>query len=345
MPSHQVDQVINELGEYEIPEFRSKQWELETEGNSVADFLDTQLIPIAGCKTRTKDIYDEYKTFCMETGQKAVAMNKFSSRLLTVCSFVGWEAERGLNRNGSYMVGVDLREEVRDRNVPTPSEVFKQAEKVDSDHQPSQPSQPDGARDSAFTLTFTQPSQPSQPSPTENDSGIATPSPEREGCVKADVKVDVKAGTQSGQGRESCEGSLPNFRTGDERTQTSLPKKGDRVYVPLDGQWELVDVKQVHKKTFSAFRITQYDRETLEIPIVHGLKEWRPEPDPVYIYESARIKDKKGWVQGWHITRIDRTHYHCRLAGVNETKAIGKREVSRSDLKFPDWVYQPVGED
>ncbi|MBP0011493.1 phage/plasmid primase, P4 family, partial [Roseofilum sp. Belize Diploria] len=81
MPSHQVDESINELGEYEIPEFRSKQWELETAENSVADFLDTQLIPIAGCKTRTKDIYDEYKTFCMETGQKAVAMNKTATVL------------------------------------------------------------------------------------------------------------------------------------------------------------------------------------------------------------------------------------------------------------------------
>ncbi|OJJ26887.1 hypothetical protein BI308_04130 [Roseofilum reptotaenium AO1-A] len=118
MPSHQVDEVINELGEYEIPEFRSKQWELETAENSVADFLDTELIPIAGCKTRTKDIYDEYKTFCTETRQKPVAMNKFSSRLLTACSFVGWEVERGLNRNGSYMVGVDIREEVRDMNPP-----------------------------------------------------------------------------------------------------------------------------------------------------------------------------------------------------------------------------------
>ncbi|MBP0038831.1 MAG: hypothetical protein J7519_14180 [Roseofilum sp. SID1] len=95
-----------------------------------------------------------------------------------------------------------------------------------------------------------------------------------------------------------------------DRSQPSpnpeLPKKGDRVYVPLDGYWELVEVQRVHKNVFAGSRLTQFARETLKIPIVNGLKEWRPQPDPVYIDESAGIKDKKGWVQGWHITRIDR---------------------------------------
>ncbi|MBP0043362.1 MAG: AAA family ATPase [Roseofilum sp. SBFL] len=121
-----------------------------------------------------------------------------------------------------------------------------------------------------------------------------------------------------------------------------LPKKGDRVYVPLDGHWELVEVRRVHKKVFSADRLTKFDREKLETPIAHGLKEWRPQPDPIYIYESAGIKDKKGWVQGWWIKSIDRTHYHCYLTGVGERKAIGKREVNPKDLRFPDWVYDPI---
>ncbi|OJJ16901.1 hypothetical protein BI308_23070 [Roseofilum reptotaenium AO1-A] len=121
-----------------------------------------------------------------------------------------------------------------------------------------------------------------------------------------------------------------------------LPKKGDRVYVPLEGYWEWVEVERLYKKVFTGSRITKYDRETLKSPIANGLKVWRPQPDPVYIYESAGIKDKKGWVQGWWIKSIDRTHYYCRTSGVNEFKAIGKQEVSRTDLKFPDWVYEPV---
>ncbi|MDB9518028.1 hypothetical protein PN466_13840 [Roseofilum reptotaenium CS-1145] len=95
--------------------------------------------------------------------------------------------------------------------------MFKQAEKVDNRYLPSQLSQSDGVRDSAFTPTFTQPSrEPSQPSPTKNESGIPSPSPECEGSVKADVKVDVKAGTQSGQGCESCEGTFPKKSPGRE---------------------------------------------------------------------------------------------------------------------------------
>jgi len=331
---HKVEAIIKGLGEYDIPEFQSKHWELEMAENSVADFLDTELIPLPDCQARVKFLYENYCQFCSGTGQKPVAMNKFSSRLLSASDFVGWEVDKGKDRKGAYVVGVGLRDEDYHRDIPTPSEVLKQAEKV---------------------LPPNQLSQPSEPSP---DEQISPKEPERDDRRDDTVTIPVTAETLTQQGRDGCDDTLPLLRTeekteglkvgdrtstpAEEPVQTSLPKKGDRVYVPLDGQWELVDVKQVHKRTFSAFRITQYDRETLETPIVHGLKEWRPKPDPVYIYESAGIKDKKGWVQGWYITRIDRTHYHCRLAGVNESKAIGKREVSRADLKFPDWVYEPV---
>ncbi|MDJ1179326.1 DnaB-like helicase N-terminal domain-containing protein [Roseofilum sp. BLCC_M91] len=120
-----------------------------------------------------------------------------------------------------------------------------------------------------------------------------------------------------------------------------MPRKGDRVYVPLDGYWELVEVQRVHKKVFSAQRIEKFDKETLTAPVANGLKEWRSQPDPIRIGKGAGITDEQGRVQEWQIDLINSTHYMCRCAG-GEGRAIGKREVSRTDLKFPDWVYEPV---
>lgn len=219
MPSHKADEIINGLGEYEIPEFQSKQWELETAENSVADFLDTELIPSPGYRLSVKAIYDEYTRFCSETGQKPVAMNKFSSRLLTASDFVGWDVEKGKDRNGAYLVGVDLREGLKHKDIPTPSEVFEQAEKVSSPVLSSQPSQPYGVRLSAVTPIVTQPShQPSQPSQDGNDHGsveqLSLPKPECDDTGDDTVMVDVMAGMPTQQGCDGCDDTLVKLSVG-----------------------------------------------------------------------------------------------------------------------------------
>ncbi len=220
MPSLKVDAIVNGLGEHEIPSFNSKAWELETAENSVADFLDTELVPISNCKVYVKDVYSEYTKFCSHTGQKAVAMNKFSSRLITASDFVGWEIERGKARNGSYIIGVDIREEIKHQHIPTPSEVFKKAEKAYSPNQPSQPSQPDRARVPAVTPIVTEPSQePSQPSHEQIpidfsasarvEAPTPSPSPSKTECDDTGT-----AGMPTHQGRDGCDDTLPKLRVG-----------------------------------------------------------------------------------------------------------------------------------
>ncbi|MDB9518238.1 DUF5906 domain-containing protein [Roseofilum reptotaenium CS-1145] len=237
MPSLKVDAIVNGLGEHEIPSFNSKAWELETAENSVADFLDTELVPISNCKVYVKDVYSEYTKFCSHTGQKAVAMNKFSSRLITASDFVGWEIERGKARNGSYIIGVDIREEIKHQHIPTPSEVFKKAEKAYSPNQPSQPSQPDRARVPAVTPIVTEPSQePSQPSQEQIpidfsasarvEAPIPSPSPSKTECDDTGddtVMVDVTAGMPTQQGRDGCDDTLGGCRSENEQPEKTEP--------------------------------------------------------------------------------------------------------------------------
>ncbi|MDJ1169678.1 phage/plasmid primase, P4 family [Roseofilum sp. BLCC_M154] len=121
------DEIIRGLGAYEIPEFNLLQWKMETQENSVAEFLDHKIVAAPGIQVETKSLYALYQTFCEETGQKPAAQNKFTARLITAANHVGWDASYGRNKRGSYTIGLILRDEEAHREVPTPTEILETA--------------------------------------------------------------------------------------------------------------------------------------------------------------------------------------------------------------------------
>jgi putative DNA primase/helicase len=68
-----VTQAIQGIGGSQIAEFKAKEWEMKTETNSVATFLDMQLVLESGASTETMKLFEYYKDFCEVGGFKPLS--------------------------------------------------------------------------------------------------------------------------------------------------------------------------------------------------------------------------------------------------------------------------------
>ena len=76
-----VTQAIQGIGDSRIAEYKAKEWEMKTETNSVATFLDMELVLDPTASTPTMKLFDYYKDFCESGGFKPLSLVKFPKYL------------------------------------------------------------------------------------------------------------------------------------------------------------------------------------------------------------------------------------------------------------------------
>jgi putative DNA primase/helicase len=81
-----VTQAIQGIGGSQIAEFKAKEWEMKTETNSVATFLDMALVLDPLASTPTMKLFEEYKDFCEVGGFKPLSLVKFPKYLADLLS-------------------------------------------------------------------------------------------------------------------------------------------------------------------------------------------------------------------------------------------------------------------
>ena len=128
----EVTQILRGLGEAEIPDFQRQSWELKTLTNSIAAWMNEQIIrdpdglERIGEKGRVGSLFDHYLQYCEASGAKAFSLQNFSKVLVEICHDVlGWEeVEKVKLRSGLYIKGLRLRSNT-DGDKPWIEELFK----------------------------------------------------------------------------------------------------------------------------------------------------------------------------------------------------------------------------
>jgi putative DNA primase/helicase len=81
LSNNTVKLAVQGVGAEKIAEFKAKEWEMKTETNSVATFLDMQLVLEPGASTETMKLFEYYKDFCEIGGFKPLSLVKFPKYL------------------------------------------------------------------------------------------------------------------------------------------------------------------------------------------------------------------------------------------------------------------------
>lgn len=256
-------------------------------------------------------------------------------------------AERGLSRRKVYFTHLTDPTDPTDPELIQPSGSVKMpSAELTQTHSPHGGQRPEVRHKKSTDPTDPQKTSPSPKSKSSEKRGSVgsvqenDPQPQSGTELQTDPESRINCGSERINSDQNTE--TPASCKKSEVNEIALPKEGQKVYAPIEGRWELVEVCKVFAKSFRAHRLEKFDKESLTSPIINGLVEWRAIPDPVYIRESAGVTDKKGRVQGWKIERTTRTHYHCRLPGMSEKTVVGRSEIQKRDLRYPDWVYEPV---
>ena len=126
MQDDEVTQRIRGIGEAEIPEFKREDWLLKCEVNSVAAWANQRIIHDPDSYEFLSDLYEDYRTYCGDSGQKAVADKKLCSNILQVSTEVmGWEdVVRDRKAAGTIIRGIRLRKGGSDDDKPWIEELF-----------------------------------------------------------------------------------------------------------------------------------------------------------------------------------------------------------------------------
>lgn len=127
MPDIQVTEVLRGLGAAEIPEFKRQEWELKIQSNSVASWLNEQLIHDATAKTQVGNLFGAYTTYCTESGLKPFSLTSFSPNLLQLCNeHLGWDdVIKVRSGSGVYIKGLRLRQVGIDDEIPCQEQMFE----------------------------------------------------------------------------------------------------------------------------------------------------------------------------------------------------------------------------
>lgn len=132
LPDAEVTKILRGLDEAEIPDFQRQSWELKTQTNSIAAWMNEHIIrdqnglERIGEKGREGTLFDHYLRYCEGSGAKAFSLQNFSKVLLEVCHDVlGWqEVEKVKLRSGLFIKGLRLRSD-SDGDKPWIEELFE----------------------------------------------------------------------------------------------------------------------------------------------------------------------------------------------------------------------------
>jgi putative DNA primase/helicase len=128
----EVTRILRGLGEAEIPDFQRQSWELKVLTNSIAAWMNEQIIrdpdglERIGEKGREGSLFNHYLQYCEASGAKAFSLQNFSKVLLEICHDVlGWEeVEKVKLRSGLFIKGLRLRSD-SDGDKPWIEDLFQ----------------------------------------------------------------------------------------------------------------------------------------------------------------------------------------------------------------------------
>jgi len=108
------DEEVTDLirnAEQNCPSLQEYQRETLCETNPIADWLDNKVLRMPGKRYTPTFLYNAYKTYCEETGQKPISLKRFVNLLIDLCQVqLGWsDVTRGRDRQGRYITGLALR--------------------------------------------------------------------------------------------------------------------------------------------------------------------------------------------------------------------------------------------
>jgi putative DNA primase/helicase len=108
------DEEVSDLirnAEQRCPSLQEYQRETLCETNPIADWLDNKVLRMPGTRHSPAFLYNAYKTYSEEMGQKPISQKRFSSLLIDLCQVqLGWsDVAKGRDRRGRYVLGLSLR--------------------------------------------------------------------------------------------------------------------------------------------------------------------------------------------------------------------------------------------
>lgn len=96
-------------GASSVEAVRKLNWEMTIREDSIAAFLDVQLIIDQTQKVSSSDVYSSYQTFCMQNGLKPKSQTNFTPSLVELCISLGHNISKLKTKTGNFLEGVRLR--------------------------------------------------------------------------------------------------------------------------------------------------------------------------------------------------------------------------------------------
>ena len=120
LPSSEVKQAIQGIGNAEIADFKAAEWEMKVRMDSLAAFFEMELIVEDGASIRAGECYSQYKAFCEEIKKPAMSLTTFSPGLGRLCTELHQPVTR--DTSGRHVTFIGLRMRGKDDEHPTYSQ-------------------------------------------------------------------------------------------------------------------------------------------------------------------------------------------------------------------------------
>ena len=120
LPSHEVKQAVQGIGDAEIADFKAAEWEMKIRMDSLAAFFEMELIVEDGAQIRAGDLFNHYKDFCEEIKKPAMSLTTFSPGLEKLFNELHQPVTR--DRSGRHVTFIGLRLRGENDEHPTYSQ-------------------------------------------------------------------------------------------------------------------------------------------------------------------------------------------------------------------------------
>lgn len=120
LPSSEVKQAVQGIGDAEIADFKAAEWEMKVRMDSLAAFFEMELIVEDGAQIRAGDLFNHYKDFCEEIKKPAMSLTTFSPGLEKLFNELHQPVTR--DRSGRHVTFIGLRRRRENDEHPTYSQ-------------------------------------------------------------------------------------------------------------------------------------------------------------------------------------------------------------------------------
>jgi len=120
LPSSEVKQAVQGIGDAEIADFKAAEWEMKVRMDSLAAFFEMELIVEDGAQIRAGDLFNCYKDFCEEIKKPAMSLTTFSPGLEKLFNELHQPVTR--DRSGRHVTFIGLRLRRENDEHPTYSQ-------------------------------------------------------------------------------------------------------------------------------------------------------------------------------------------------------------------------------